>query len=122
MNNLKKLLVLIGVIALTGTFLFSSCSKDSSDNPEPDPVAGTGTASATIEFMDTGEKVQFTGSSWGAMGSGSQDTVVMYFSGKNKPMTFFLMITPAKKGKHTMGEGNFVSYGMFFQDSTQNSL
>src|SRR5690606_25223337 len=40
----------------------------------------------------------------------------------NKPMTFFLMITPAKKGKYTMGEGNFVSYGMFFQDSTQNNI
>src|SRR5690606_15637650 len=118
----KRLFAMLGLVAFAGTLLFSSCSKDPSDNPEPDPTAGEGTASATIEYLDTGEKVQFTGSSWGARSSGSPDTVVMYFSGKDNPMTLFLMITPAQKGKHTMGQNDFESYGMFFQDSTQNSL
>src|SRR5690606_34986842 len=123
----SKLLTLLSLVVLAGTLVFSSCSKGS-DNPEPEPnpepgiEIGEGTASATIEFLDTGEEVQFTGSSWGARGSGSQDTVVMYFSGEDNPMSLFLMITPAEKGKHTMGEGNFESYGMFFQDSTQNNF
>ena len=122
MNNSKRLSFLLSLVFLSGTLVFNACSKDPSDNPEPDPTAGEGTASATIEYLDTGEKVQFTGSSWGAMGSGSRDTVVMYFSGEDNPMTMFLMITPAKKGKHTMGENGFESYGMFFQDSTENSF
>src|SRR5690606_21947000 len=118
----KRLFAMLGLMAFAGTLLFSSCSKDPSENPEPDPTTGKGTASATIEFLASGEKVQFTGSSWGARGSGDRDTVVMYFSGQDNPMSLFLMITPAQKGKHTMGQNDFESYGMFFQDSTENSF
>src|SRR3546814_18616120 len=107
MNNSKRLFALLGLIAFAGTLLFSSCSKDPSDNPEPDPTAGEGTASATIEYLDTGEKVQFTGSSWGARGTGDRDTVLRYFSGGGNPITLFLMISAAQKGTNTIVQKEF---------------
>lgn len=117
MNNSKILRFLLSLFVLTGTLFFTACSEEGSENVEPDPITETGTASATVEFLDTGEKQQFTGAAIGAIGSGSADTVLMYFSGKNNPMKFILMITPAKKGKHTMGEKDFETYGVFYPDS-----
>ncbi len=111
---------------LIGALLFSSCSKDKNDDLKPDPTdpeLTMGTASATILFTDTEEKLQFDGTSWGALGSGAKgDTVLLLLNGKNTPAGFFLMLTPAKKGKLVMGKDGFASVGWFHKDSTQANI
>lgn len=118
MKNFKRFLFVLS-LALTTTMLFSSCSKDSDDNsaPEEEQQTSSGTATATITYMDTDETVEFSGTALGAIGTGSQDTVVMIFSGKDHPMAFWIMLTPADKGQYTMGEGGFECSGIFYQDS-----
>ncbi len=130
MKNARKLLLSTMLVVLT-LFVFSACSKDdkaspedentedTNENPDGNGNIGFGSAKATVTFLDTDEKVQFTGTGIGAMGTGSQDTVVLVFTGKEKPMVFWLMITPADEGKHTMGEGGFVCSGMFYPDSSE---
>lgn len=118
MKNSKKRLFLLNLIVFTGTLLVSACSKDTTDNPETG--ISKGTASATIEFLDTNKKVKFTGTAKGAIGIGSQDTVLMTFSGTDKPMQFILMITPVDKGTHIMREDGFEIVGLFHQDTTKS--
>ena len=119
MKNSKRLLFLLSLILLSSTLLFGSCGKDEADNPELG--ISNGTASATIEFLDTKEKVQFIGTAIGAIGTGNQDTVLMTFAGKNKPMQFILMITPVSKGTHSMREDGFKTFGAFHPDTTKSS-
>src|SRR5690606_32025608 len=121
MKNSKKRLFLLSLIVFTGTLLLSACSKDNTENPEQEnPELSEGTASATIEFLDTKEKVQFTGTTNGAIGTGSQDTVMMTFVGTDKPIQFILMMTPIDKGTHTMREDGFKTFGIFLQDTTKS--
>lgn len=121
MNNSKILRFLLSLIVFTGALFFTACSEEGAENVEPDPITGAGTASATIEFLDTGEKVQFTGSAMGAVGSGSADTVIMHFAGQDQSMRFMLMVTPVSKGKHTMGKNGFETIGVFFPDTIQST-
>lgn len=121
MNNSKILRFLLSLFVLTGTLFFTACSEEGSENVEPDPITETGTASATVEFLDTGEKIQFTGAASGAIGSGSADTVIMNFAGLDNSMRFTLMITPVKKGKHTMGKNGFEAFGAFFPNTEQST-
>lgn len=107
------------MIFLALTFLFQSCSKDSGDNPEPELQDGK--VSATLEFLDTKEKVEFSGTAKGVIGTGKQDTVLMTFSGKDQPMQFMVMITPAAEGTHRLGTGGFEVFGVFHQDTTKST-
>src|SRR5699024_6978629 len=131
--NARKLLLSTMLLALT-MFLFSACSKDDNASPEDENTEDTtqdsnedgdtelGSAKATITFMDTDEAFEFTGTASGAIGTGSQDTVILLFSGKENPMAFMLMLTPVDEGEYTMGEGNFECYGIFYPDSSQTNF
>lgn len=114
MNYVKRTLLLLIAAILTGVLLLNACSKDAGGDGEPDPIIGMASASATVEFLDTGEKVEFSGTASGAFGSGSADTVVLNFAGTNSPMRFFLMLTPVRKGKLVMGSNDFETHGAFF--------
>lgn len=120
MKNSKSLLFLLSLIVLTGTILFSGCSKDKGENPEPG--VSKGIASATVEFLDTNEKVQFTGTTMGGISSGKRDTVMMTFAGQNNAMQFILVITPVSKGTHTMRKDGFETHGLLYQDSTKGNI
>ncbi|HLR37239.1 MAG TPA: hypothetical protein VK084_04280 [Chitinophagaceae bacterium] len=133
MKNLRKLLLSTMLMVFT-LFLLSACSKDDKATPEENNTEdttpdsndnenmGIGSSSATITYMDTEESVQFIGTAVGVIGTGSPDSVIMTFSGKNSPMVFWLMITPADKGTHIMGQNNFECYGFFYKDSSINNL
>lgn len=121
MNNSKILRFLLSLLVFTGALSFTACSEEGAEGVEPDPITETGTASATIEFLDTGEKVQFTGAASGAIGSGNADTVIMNFAGLDNSMRFIITITPVKKGKHTMGKNGFEAVGAFFPDTEQST-
>lgn len=118
MKNAKKRLFLLSLVVLTDTLLFNACSEDTTDNPEPGMSEGT--ASATVEFLDTKGKVHFTGTAKGAIGTGDKDTVLMTFAGTDKPMQFILMITPVSKGTHMMRKDGFKTFGVFHQDTTKS--
>lgn len=107
------------MLILIGTVLFSACSKK--EGPDPELEIGEGTASATIEFLDTNETIQFSGTAKGALGTGDQDTVLMTFSGKDQPLHFVLMITPVAEGISRMRESGFTTLGLFHPDTTQNT-
>lgn len=118
--KITKNLGFILSVFLIGILLFISCSKDNPAADPTDPEVTMGTASATILFTDTGEKMQFEGTAVGATSpEAEEDAVVVYFTGKNTPAGFWLMLKPAKKGKLVMGQDGFTSGGWFHQDSTQ---
>ncbi len=123
MKHTQKLLFGICIVVI-GAFMLTACSKKDKEDPKPtDPVEKTGTVSATIWFEDTDETIQFKGYGAGSFASGSNgDTVAVGFSDNDSPMTFFFMLTPAKKGKHIMGKNGFFSIGMFQKDSTVTNL
>lgn len=119
MKNSKKIIFLFSMLVLSGTLLFSACSKKEGNDPTPEISAGT--ASAMIEFLDTGEKIQFNGTAKGAYGGGSQDTVIMTFLGKDHPMHMVLMLTPVTTGTSRMRENGFTTYGFLHPDTTQST-
>lgn len=119
MKKAKKSIFICSMLLLTGAMLSSACSKKEENDPTPETSEGT--VSATIEFLDTGEKIQFNGSAKGAHGGGSQDTVVLTFSGKNHPAQMILMLTPVSTGTSRMRENGFTSFGFLHPDTTQST-
>lgn len=119
MKNSKKILFLLSILILSGTVLLNACSKKEKDDPSPD--LGAGTASATIEFLDSGEKIQFNGIAQGVRGGGNPDTVIMNFSGKDHPLRLTLMITPVAEGTSRMREKGFSTFGFLHPDTTQST-
>ncbi len=117
MQNSKRLPLFFSLV-LVAVFLSGSCGKDKDDNPKPDSELRRGVAAATIEFMDIKKTVRFTGSGFGAVLTGSQDTVWMSFRGKDSPMAFWIVMTPVKKGKLFTQQDTFECYALFWEDST----